>query len=572
MQAQLQAIFAKLKAGDFVSAAKQARQSVKKYPKEPAFRKFAGVALRLSGRPKEALKFLAEANKATPGDLEIRQHLIGTLVSLDQTEKANSLLSKWLDASPTDVQLSLLAAGTQLELGSLEAALGNAQRAIAIAPENTQARSFLALILFEMRNFREACAEFEKVTLAAPMNAEAHGNYGSALNELHRFEDATAAFGKAVKLAPENVDYRYSLALLQSQLAQFEAAKRNFQRIIKTTPAHDDSISSLVEISSEDEIPSLRLVCEKALKDKNLSEEQRAAIELSLAKALLKQGKTDAALEQFQVSNVRRARALPYDRKRADADFKAALNWSEKNPTSFESHAQASSITKIFVIGMPRSGTTLAELMISNHSRVQGLGEFGINTRFDDFEADPIALASHYVNEMPDLPAGTQAVVDKTPGQYETAGKIAECFPEARFINICRDPREIAFSMWQRHLSGWRTYYTSDMRWIAHALNNYRKYTQLWETQLGQRFVSIKYADLVKDPEAATRHLASFCDLEWEPAMARPETNPQSVATASISEVRSEIHTRSLGKWRAHADLMRPLVDNLDPDLWPDLD
>ncbi|MBV1927088.1 MAG: sulfotransferase, partial [Rhodobacteraceae bacterium] len=230
----------------------------------------------------------------------------------------------------------------------------------------------------------------------------------------------------------------------------------------------------------------------------------------------------------------------------------------------------------VFVIGQPRSGTTLMELMISAHPDVIGLGEYGAIeevaiSALNKGVSDPSQHAKAYRSELPTNVEHFKMMVDKMPGNYMYLGFLVEAFPESKFIHIERDPREVALSMWKTHLAGSLTSYTSDFSWMAHAANLYRRYMLHWETLYPSKILTVHYRDIVGDTENKLREIAEFCELDWHDSMLKPEQNKKTVQTASVVQVRQKVHTESLGSWEQHADLLRPFTENLDADLWPEI-
>jgi hypothetical protein len=172
---------------------------------------------------------------------------------------------------------------------------------------------------------------------------------------------------------------------------------------------------------------------------------------------------------------------------------------------------------------------------------------------------------------LPELADGTTAYVDKMPENHRLVGFLKTAYPAARVINLRRDPRDIALSMWRGHFSGTALSYTYDLQAMAHRFNLYAETMAHWHAVCPEGLMDLSYEAMARDVEATSRTLAAFCGLDWTPAMARPDLSEAQVLTLSATQLRQPVHTRSIGKWRAHAEMLKPFVDGLDPALWPEL-
>ena len=157
------------------------------------------------------------------------------------------------------------------------------------------------------------------------------------------------------------------------------------------------------------------------------------------------------------------------------------------------------------------------------------------------------------------------------PPNYRYVGPILDAMPDARVIHIRRDPLDVALSMWRNLFLGEFMNFTYQLDGMAHSANLYARYMAHWRAGWGDRFLEIDYEDLVSDIVATSRKMADFCGLEWDEAMAMPHKTQARVRTASIAQVRAGVSTGSVAGWRAVEDHMRPFLDGLDPELWPEL-
>ncbi len=575
MQDQIANIVDKLRAGQARAAVKPARVLARRNPGKPDIAKLYGIALHDSGQSAEAASQLARALRLAPDDEDIKRYLVAALLALGKPAKACAALENWLTASPGSAELHHLHAGCLLELSRPDDVIAAADKALSQQPSHVPARALRGLAQFEQHRFAAALEDFRAAFRAEPANPQHLLNIGAAQNELHRHDDALNSFRKATELAPDNIEARQNLAAMLARAGQLAEARKEYRAILEQAP---DTVAALLGLAEIEDGAAADLITglEAAARLHRREAATVALIRNALGRLHLQAGATEPALAAFERANALRARAAPYDPPAAEAQLAAIA-------AQFPANAPAPRAQKtpgkrpVIVMGLPRSGTTLVERMLAAHPAVQGLGELGaienaIGPILDGTEElTPAQIALAYGRDVPDLPDTISAFVDKMPGNFMYMGFLRLAFPHAVFINIDRDPREVAFSMWQVHLLGDTTRYTSRMDWIAHAANTYRRYMALWHSRFPGDILTISYRDLVTDPVGSSQKLALACGLDWVADMAAPDKTRGVVSTASIKQVREPVHDRSLGKWRAHPALMAPLVAALDPALWPEL-
>lgn len=229
----------------------------------------------------------------------------------------------------------------------------------------------------------------------------------------------------------------------------------------------------------------------------------------------------------------------------------------------------------IFIIGMPRSGTTLLERVLSNHSQVTSAGElddFGLQLRW---VADHrTTLDEQIVQRLPDLDyaelgrrylaqtqwraQGTRYFIDKLPRNWMVAGLIRRALPQARILNLARDPMDVCFSNF-RALLGEAFPWSYELHALAAHYLQYRRVMAHWHAAMPGRILDVPYSALTRDPETTARTVLDHCGLEWEPGCADITRNKAAVATLSMSQVREPIHTRFFEEWRHYEQQLQPL-------------
>jgi hypothetical protein len=237
----------------------------------------------------------------------------------------------------------------------------------------------------------------------------------------------------------------------------------------------------------------------------------------------------------------------------------------------------------VFVFGLPRSGTTLVEQILSSHSQVHGAGELRLGrTSFrspagEDAEDDKVfaalagldgdglrRLARRHLDGLEALGGRASRIVDKLPDNYLYLGLLALLFPRAKFIHCRRDLRDIAVSCWMTDFRSIR--WANDFDDIAERFRQYRRVMDHWRKVLPVAMLEVDYEKVVEEPEEWARRLVAWCGLEWEPACLRFHESRRPVRTASVTQVRQPIYKRSVARWRHYEQDLGPLFALLAPD------
>jgi tetratricopeptide (TPR) repeat protein len=305
------------------------------------------------------------------------------------------------------------------------------------------------------------------------------------------------------------------------------------------------------------------------------SSDDQAIVQFALYKELEDLGRYDEAWNALESAN-----ATMYARQNHDPEYAWRLfNGLITRCTS--EFLQTENVVHqgpqpIFIIGMPRSGTTLMERVISNHSQVTSAGElydFGMQLRW---AADNQSiLDERVVEQLPGLDyaeigrrylertqwraRGAPFFVDKMPRNWMIAGMIHRALPQARILNMVRDPMDVCFSNFRTWVMGESFPWNYDLQALAAHYLQYRQVLAHWHAAMPGVIHDVPYSELVRDPEAATRKALAFCDLDWEPGCVDITTNKAVVATLSAAQVREPIHQRFSQEWRHYEQQLSPL-------------
>jgi tetratricopeptide (TPR) repeat protein len=319
------------------------------------------------------------------------------------------------------------------------------------------------------------------------------------------------------------------------------------------------------------------------LADPQLAPDDRARLHFGLAHICDRAKAYDEAFAHFRQANALRRRASQEAGKAFDAEkHRARVDRiiATCDAAYFRRVGGLGRDTErpVFIVGMPRSGTTLVEQILSSHPDVFGAGELkdisrlskrvpsrpGAADRYPDSlarldEAAASTLADQYLQHIDKLAGTATRVIDKMPNNYLHLGLIAALFPRARVIHCRRDPMDVCFSCYVQDFQDW----TSDQGDLARYYWEYERLMKHWRLVLPLPVLEVVYEELVEDSEAIIRELVSFCGLDWDHRCLAHHENPRAVRTPSLLQVRQPVYKSSVGRWRHYAAHLQPLLEAL---------
>jgi len=577
-QVQADKILALLKAGQFARAIKAAKLAHKKFPKEAYFANLAGMAFANSAKPREAAAHFNKALRMQPQNQDFQNNLVQALVASGQHEKARSLISKLLEQRNDASELLYLHAMSLMQSGDAGAALQMVAKTIAANSEHAKAHNLRGMLLSDQGRDFEAIESYRISMELAPDRPDTLSNISLPLSRVSRGEEALAMLERAISINPSHLNARHRYAIQLNEAGRQQEAKQAYGALLDIAPDHADALLELSLMQSEQENAALLPVIKSTLSQAHKYAPDRVHLNFALASVYRQQKDYEKEAKALGVANAIGARLRPFDAAREERQLDATQKLFANAPQPADAMRISDGPTPIFVIGLPRSGTTLVEQVLTAHQDVTGFGELVTAGRLaaplidKGAEFDAKDFAAQYRENLPETSQITPMFVDKMPANYRYVGFLATAFPDARFICLRRDPRDVALSMWRSYFPSRGMDYTFDLRAIAGVANHFGSYMAHWQALFGDRILQIGYEDIVGDIETASRNLAQFCGLEWDAAMAHPEQNTATVRTASLAQVRQGVHTRSVGGWTRQADQLQPFIQGLDAKYWPDLD
>lgn len=544
LRAEIASISELLKAGRPDRAFKRATKAAKKWPKVAALPRLAGISAVQQQKPKLAQTHFEQAWRLDPGNAELIQNYALSLVQGGDPADALKFLAKIATRGP----------------------LSPAQQFIR------------ALALLQEQEPEQALADVEQVLSREPANPNAQILKADILDSMHRWQDAVDLLAALVERQPKYLPGLLRLARSQLGLGQLGDVLKNVRAVLAQVPEHPEALEIMAGLPNLtfDDIAMLQVRISKSL-ERGPAGNPEDAVKLLFAAANLARRQKNTAQEMQYLAEAHKLQRNGFESWEERSVKDCVKRLAAPLPAA-NSAPPANGVRPIFVVGLPRSGTTLVERILARHSAVQGLGELAsVHQWACQAEAQPPEwrathkLADFYLDKLPVLSGGATAFVDKAPGNYAFLGEIAQAFPNAVIFNVLRDPRDIALSMWRANFGAGGLYYTHDLNWMAAEANRYQRYVRHWHAVLPGRIHDIRYETLVNNLQDTAEELARICDLPFEGAMLSPHQSANAVKTASNLQARKPVNTASVGGWKAVSDQFEPFVQNLDAQLWPDI-
>ena len=464
------------------------------------------------------------------------------------------------------------------EQGDPQKGLDLVQKALKQAPANVHAHLTLAAILKDQRRLDEAMDVLRKAAAINPRHRETHMQMTLVARDLDRLEDAVAAYRSLLEIDPTDDWARVNLGFNLHEAGQFEEAKALYRQTLELNPLNGEAfrhLSDLKTFSAGDE----DIACmEKTLSHAKLPVEQAMHLCFALCKAHEDLGDSEQAFTYLERANTLKRRSFGYDIRRDEG-------WVDRMIALFTPEFIACHDGKghggpepIFILGMPRSGTSLVEQTLASHSQVFGGGELkdfralipGLAGADGDFAATMAAdgvlesAGRAYVDSVQQRAPDSPRITDKMPANSLFAGFIALTLPDARIIHCVRDPVDTCLSCFRKYFAEGNEF-AYDMRELGRYYRLYSRLMDHWRRVLPGRLHDVRYEDVIADHERETRRLLGFCRLPWEDACLAFHKTKRTVRTLSAAQVRQPIYASAIKRWKRYEHRLGPMLEALGP-------
>ncbi|MGA7180653.1 MAG: tetratricopeptide repeat protein [Thiobacillaceae bacterium] len=532
-----------------------------------------GNTLRARGRIQDAIAHYKRAIQLQPDLEHAHLNLVKTALESGEFEMALRHADIAIALNPNNADSHNDRGNAQLGLKQIQLAEDAFRSACRLNPRFVASQSNLGNLLIQNGRIEEGFQCHRIACELAPSAAAAHYNLGVAMLKHGGVEESIGILEQATKLAPRMAEAWNALGVAQRAMGYFDLAIESFNRAIEIRPDYAEAFRHLVGCRRAGTANSDISRLEALLKKKDLSREERIAGRFALGKLHDDEARYDEAFANFRAANDAFGQYLVETGKSFEPDqFRAYVEEiiARTTPHWLGERQGWGNLSKVpvFILGAPRSGTSLVEQIISSHPNAYGAGELrdigliSTSKKFDD-AVEVRAASDAYLARLRTLAPEARAVTDKMPDNIFSLWAIAVLFPNARVILCRRDLRDIGLSCYMTRFSSSQYAFSYNLKHCGERICETERLASHWLDNLALRMLEVNYESLVTDFENQSRRLIEFLDLPWTPVCLEFNKTRRAVTTASAWQVRQPLYRKSVGRWHHYEKHLAPLISAL---------
>jgi len=585
---------------------------------DPAFGKHKAASLMQKGRLAEALTVLQKFCRKHANDAEAFYLLGNCNGMLGRYPDAIQALEKSLQIQPHVAQSQFSLGGAFSMLNRLDDAIKCFHTVLKSNPRMAEAHLALADALSKQGEWDEASQHYKKTCEIQPATAAAHFGLGNIAEQAGNYATALEHFQRAVKCEPKSAHYLCCRARLLEKLKQWQEARGIYQKVLRKTPEHAEALGGLIRIcdltgdhekaekylepllkknihSTSAAVAFLQLCkklerCEEAVnyansllqKNTGISAASKQRLHMAMARTLDSLGEYDRAFAHLKQGNEQTDSDVAYDPPGHKLAIDNIIKTFDAGAFMRLPRTQIDSQRPIFIVGMPRSGTSLTEQILAAHPQIEGAGEL---TDLADLmktlpaeissthpwpqcideikQTDLDRLTQRYLGKLDAVSSQAERVTDKMPHNFYLLGLIQLLFPKAHVIHCCRDPLDTCLSIYFQNFQASHAY-AQDLFKLGTHYQQYQRLMKHWQHVLSLPVFELHYEELVSKPESTIRQMLEFCGLEWDNNCMQFHKLERNMDTASYDQVRQPLYTRSVQRWRHYEQYLDELKEGLE--------
>ena len=556
---------------------------IKDYPLAPLLFNVSGTFYKSNGQLDIAVTKFEQALVLAPEYAEAHYNLGVTLRELDKIEEAIKSYKKAISIKNAYPNAHFNLGNALLSLKQYDGAIKHFESTIAFNPKFAQAYNNLGLLYKRLGKNQEAGKNFDKALAIKPDYAEAANFRGVIFQNDGDLENAIKYYQKSLGINPNLVDAYNNIGLAEKELNKTDNAIKAFEKALSIDPNFASAYYNLSRFKhytlSKEQVEKMQLL----LSTDGVNQSDLIYINFALASANEGFGNQDDFFKYLHEANHLRKKELNYSFGTSQKLFSIIYEIFTEVPNSIKKPLKINVSTKrpIFILGMPRSGTSLVEQIISSHASVYGAGELStlmkllypiLKDRLSNgcdnnlsSEKNLTLIREKYLESLAHLKTSANIITDKTPANFQNIGFILSIFPEAKIIHLKRDPRAICWSIYKCNWSETGYGFSYNINDLVKFYGLYSKLMDFWHKKFPGKIYDVCYEDLSANQEQETKKLLEYCELDWDENCLNFHKNKRAVKTASSLQVREKMYQGSSEAWKKYEAHIQPLIDGLKP-------
>lgn len=533
------------------------------------------IALYSSGQIHEAIEQIKALNEKYPNVPLLFNILGACFKALGQLENAEQMFKNAFTIKPDYAEAYFNYGVIQKLIGNIDGAINSYQKAISILPNYPDAHNNLGNAYREIGKTQEAIECYEWAVAYNSGFAQAYNNLGIAYRDLNKFDLSLESFEKSFSIKSDFSEPLFNSAILHKDLGNKDLSELALKKLIAINPNYFSAyrnLSGLITFSKNDPLISQM---ESLYSDIDINQSDSIDLSFALSKVYEDLGDKRKQFKFLNEANKLRKQELNYSFQQS-RDLHLTIKKIFKKPLLKikKSSFSESNIRPIFIVGMPRSGTSLVEQILASHKYVFGAGELSflseiLNPMLKDVKTssslknDSLALREKYLSKISSIGADENIVIDKMPSNFRYVGFIKLAFPEAKIIHVERDAMATCWSIYKNYFDSNGLGFSYNQNDLAKYYRMYKETIEFWHKAFPGQIHDLSYESLTINQEGVTRNLLEYCDLDWDKNCLNFHKNKRIVRTTSSIQVRQKIYQGSSEEWKKYKDYLKPLINGL---------
>ena len=555
---------------------------IKDYPLAPILFNISGTFYKSNGQLDLAITKFEHALTLRPNYDEVHYNIGITFRELGRTEEAIKSYKNALSIKNANPNAHYNLGNALLSLKQYDDAIEHFKSAIVFNPKFALAYNNLGILNKQLGNDLEAGKNFDKALAIKPDYAEAANDRGVIYQNSGDHERAIKYYQKSLKINPNLADAYNNIGHAEIELNNADNAIKSFEKALSINPTLANAYYNLSRLKqytiSKEQVAKMQSL----LNTDGISQSDLIKINFALAGVNEYLGNQDELFKALNEGNRLRKEELNYSLDKdlnEHLNLKNLFNITTSIPEKLVSY-EPSKIRPIFIVGMPRSGTTLVEQIISSHHQIHGAGELNtlnkiITPMLSNFATQEtnvsekvlLTIRKVYLDFLSSLNTPASIITDKMPMNFRYIGFILKAFPEAKIVHLKRDSRAVCWSIYKSYFPAKGLGFAFNMEDLAGYHNSYNELMFFWHQLFPNKIYDISYEDLTTNQKEETKKLLEYCKLDWDDNCLKFHKNERSVKTTSSLQVRERMYQGSSEAWKNYKTHIQPLIDNLKPYL-----